>query len=83
MFEMGNFQRGPDNAPKVDTYSEIPKEMDVFQQSEASFLPEGKTFEDLSEKELARLRAKYRFRYFKPGKYQSITWKKSNNNNNL
>ena len=73
MFQMSDFQRGHQDSQKVDTNSEIPKEMDIFQRTEESFLPEGRTFEDLTEKELRELKNKYRFRYFKPGKYQGIT----------
>jgi len=73
MFNMGKFTRGSEESPNVETNDEIPKDMDVFQRSEAQFLPEGKSFEDLTKEELKELRRRYRFDYYKPGVYQGIT----------
>lgn len=52
---------------------EVPKEMDIFFKSEASFLPEGKDFKDLTPEEEARLRSQYRFSPLRPGLYQTLT----------
>lgn len=60
--------------PPISTNSEIPKDaMDIFYRSESQFLPEGKTFADLTETEQEELRCKYRFDCLKPGCYQGIT----------
>lgn len=58
----------------VPNNQDIPTdEMDIFFRSEDEFLPEGKTWADLTEKELAEVRAKYRFDPMRPGMYQGIT----------
>ena len=58
----------------VSVPSEIPKnEMDIFYRAEESFLPEGKTWADLTEKEIAEIRSRYRFDPLRPGTYQGIT----------
>lgn len=51
----------------------IPYELNIFLNTEADFLPEGKTFEDLTQEELETLRRQYRFSPFRPGIYQGIT----------
>jgi len=51
----------------------IPYELNLFFRSEVSFLPPNKTFEDLTPKELQRLKGQYRFSPFRPGIYQGIT----------
>ena len=67
MFNMSNFQPSLKETTKVDTNSDISKCMDVFQRTEAQFLPPGKDFDDLTEGELAQLKRQYRFDYYKPG----------------
>ena len=62
------------NDPPLENYTDIPKEMDVFFRAEQDFLPEGKTFEDLTEVEKTELQNNYRFSPYKPGIYQGITW---------
>jgi hypothetical protein len=47
--------------------------MDVFYNDESHFLPEGKTFEDLTPEEMAELKNKARFDPYRPGIYQGIT----------
>ena len=61
-------------SPSVDTNQEIPKEMDIFFRDESEFLPPGKTWADLTEKERTEARNRYRFDAMRPGQYQSITW---------
>ena len=51
----------------------IPYELNIFLNTEAYFLPEGKTFADLTPEELEVLRGQYRFSPFRPGMYQGIT----------
>ena len=52
---------------------EVPKEFDIFYNSEVDFLPDGKTFADLTPEEEKRLRSQYRFSPYRPGIYQSMT----------
>ncbi|MFA5313193.1 MAG: hypothetical protein WC375_07770 [Methanomassiliicoccales archaeon] len=59
--------------PPTLTADDIPKELDIFFRTESAFLPEGKTFGDLTEKEIGELKAKYRFDPMKPGIYQAIS----------
>ena len=59
--------------PPVTTGSEIPKDMDIFYRTESQFLPEGKTFADLTKEEQEELRCKFRFDPLKPGCYQGVT----------
>ena len=59
--------------PPVTTGSEIPKDMDIFYRSESQFLPEGKAFADLTQKEKDELKNKFRFDPLKPGCYQGVT----------
>ncbi len=63
--------------PPILSNDEIPKgEMELYCRSESSFLPEGKTFADLTEEELKELQSKYRFSPLKPSTYQGITGRK-------
>lgn len=57
----------------VPNNQDIPKEMDIFFKSEASFLPNGKTYNDLTPEEYKALQEQYRFSPFRPGMYQSIS----------
>ena len=70
--ELLDFQAG-DPEHRVDTYSWIPKELDIFYRDESSFLPTGKRYEDLTQEETDILRQKYRFDPLYPGIYQGIT----------
>ena len=58
---------------KIDTYDSVPKEFNIFFRSENQFLPEGKTFDDLTEEEKKDVQNKYRFDPYRPGVYQGIT----------
>jgi len=58
---------------KVLVVGDIPKELEIYQQTENDFLPEGKTFADLTTEELRVLKNQYRFSPFRPGLYQTIT----------
>lgn len=60
-------------SPQNHLKGEIPKELDIFSQDETEFLPEGKSFDDLTKEELKELKDKYRFGYFIPGLNQTIT----------
>ena len=71
--QIQQFPIGDEPPAAIDNGQEIPKEMDIFFQSEESFLPPGKTFDDLTEAEKKALQAKYRFSPFKPGLYEGIT----------
>jgi len=58
----------------VSPNQEIPKDqLDVYFRDESHFLPEGKTWSDLTDKEKAEAKAKYRFDPMRPGMYQGIT----------
>ena len=59
--------------PGIDNGHEIPPEMDIFYRTIETFLPEGKTFNDLTPEEEKRLRNQYRFSPYRPGIYQAIT----------
>jgi hypothetical protein len=74
MFEMKKFKTCL-TVPKrvVDAGDEIPDSMDIFQRSEADFLPEGKTLEELTPEELRHLKMQYRYDFYRPGTYQGIT----------
>lgn len=70
----------PKKAKKVETNKEevfnvevVPKEMNIFLNTEKHFLPEDKDFDDLTEKESKHLKNQYRFSPFRPGFYQGIT----------
>lgn len=63
-----------DTEHAVPNNQDIPKdEMDIFYRSESEFLPEGKTWNDLTDKEKEELKAKYRFDPMRPGMYQAVT----------
>lgn len=58
----------------IPNNQDIPKnEMDVFYRDESFFLPEGKTWNDLTDKEKKEAKDKYRFDVLRPGCYQGIT----------
>lgn len=64
----------PASEPGISPNQDIPKnEMDIFYRVESEFLPEGKTWDDLTDKEKAELKSKYRFDPLRPGTYQGIT----------
>ena len=65
--------RTPADDESIFKEGAIPKELDVFYRDEAYFLPEGKTFADLTDEEMAALRSKYRFSPLKPGLNQAIS----------
>ena len=76
--------KGSDPSPKTSKTSEtsetavfnpewIPYELDIFYRSFESFLPEGKTFDDLTEEEKKSVKNQYRFSPLRPGIYQGIT----------
>jgi len=71
--ELLPFTPGQPPRDPVDTGQEIPKELDIFFRGEEAFLPEGKTFDDLTPEELQLLRSQYRFSPLKPGLYQTLT----------
>ena len=52
---------------------DLPDELDIFFRDESYFLPEGKTWDDLTPKEMLKARSQYRFDPMKPGQYQTIT----------
>ena len=57
----------------LDLASDIPKELDIFFQNEGHFLPEGKTFAELTKDESDQVRNRFRFSHYRPGIYQGIT----------
>ena len=57
----------------IDNNQEIPKEMNIFYSSLSSFIPPGKTWEQLTPREQQEIKDKYRFSPLKPGIYQGIT----------
>jgi len=57
----------------IPNNQDVPKELDIFYRNESFFLPEGKTFDDLTELERKELRRRYRFDPLRPGIYQGIT----------
>ena len=58
----------------VGTNQDIPKDdMDIFYRTIAAFIPEGKTWDDLTEDEKEIIKNRYRFDYLRPGCYQGIT----------
>lgn len=66
----------PDNPPKdapIFNPEVIPDEFDIFYKDEASFLPAGKTFSDLTPAELNTLKSQYRFSPLRPGMYQCLS----------
>jgi len=72
-FDFAGFRRHiPPNKP-VFNVEVVPKEMDIFFLSEDDFLPDGKTFAELTDVEDKKLRSQYRFSPFRPGLYQTLT----------
>ena len=59
--------------PKVSPPGQIPKELDIFYRSLEDFIPEGKTFDDLTPEEQTLVSNQYRFSPYRPGIYQGIT----------
>ena len=57
----------------IQTASIVPNELDIFSKGEQQFLPDGKTFAELTPAEEKRLKSQYRFSPFRPGIYQGIT----------
>ena len=57
----------------IDKNSNVPEEMDIFYSSLGSFIPAGKTWDDLTPQEQEEVRNKYRFSPMKPGTYQGIS----------
>ena len=62
-----------DSQPVVPNVQDVPKELDIFFKSEANFLPEGKTFADLTPEELTTLKERYKYTAMVPGLYQQVT----------
>jgi hypothetical protein len=59
----------------IPNFDDVPKEMDIFFKTEAAFLPDGKTFGQLTPEEADLVKEKYRFSPYVPGIYQGITWR--------
>jgi len=60
--------------PPICNNQDIPRdEMDIFFRADSNFLPPGKTWADLTEKEKKEVNARYRFDPLRPGMYQAIT----------
>lgn len=57
----------------VFNLSQIPKEFDIFFRDIYSFLPPGKTLNELTDAERKVVGDMYRFSPYRPGIYQSIT----------
>ena len=53
---------------------EVSEDNDIFFWIENHFLPEGKTFDDLTDTEKEELRQKYRFDPYRPGIYKGIRY---------
>ncbi len=76
---MGIFNPKPfqSNAFDRDTESvsndDVPDELDIFFRNESYFLPEGKTFKDLTPEEQKIVRDRYRFDPMRPGMVQTLT----------
>jgi len=63
----------PREAP-IPNNQDIPTdEMDIFFRNENEFLPNGKTWNELSAEEMQLARSRYRFDPMRPGVYQGIT----------
>jgi len=61
-------------SPKISTGQDIPKdEMDIFYRNIEAFIPEGKTWDQLTPKEQKKAIDQYRFDPMRPGCYQGIT----------
>ena len=63
----------PDEQEAVFNPEVIPNEQEIYWRDEKYWLPEGKTFDDLTEEELKDLKNKYRFDPLRPGQYQGLT----------
>jgi len=63
----------PDPDPAISTYSDIPKDLDIFFRTIQDFIPAGKTWDDLTSEEQEIIKNQYRFDPLFPGLYQSIT----------
>lgn len=63
----------PADKQGVPTNADVPKDMNIYYRTEENFLPEGKTFNDLNDKEKQALKQRYRFDPLVPGLYQAIT----------
>ena len=48
----------PSDEYVVESASDVPKELDVYYRVESQFLPEGKTFDDLTDEEKITLKNK-------------------------
>jgi len=58
----------------IPNNQDIPKnEMDIFFRNINSFIPEGKTWDQLTHEEKKKAMDQYRFDYMRPGIYQGIT----------
>jgi len=71
LYDFVEFSGAPPS--KVEPASVVPKEFDIYYKDESQFLPEGKTFNELTPEEEQRLKSQYRFSPYKPGTYQGIT----------
>ena len=74
------FPTQPDPDPEpittgVGVERTISKDMDLFRRGESDFLPDNKTFEELTDQEKQDLRNKYRFSAWRPGLYSGIRWR--------
>ena len=61
-----NFHACPE---KVSTMDEVSKDLDIFFWNEVYFMPEGKSFETLTDEERHEVRQRYRFDPYRPGVY--------------
>ena len=57
----------------LETNKNLPKELEIFYQTIQSFIPEGKTWNDLTKDEQEEVKNKYRFAPLKPGQYQNLS----------
>lgn len=73
LFKQLDFDKCSPEKPENNILPDIPKEMEIYYINEDFFLPNGKTFSDLTPSEKKLLRAKYRFSYFRPGVYQTLS----------
>jgi len=78
MKKMLGFIRGtPSPAEQQDEgifkAGDIPKEMDIFYRDITAFIPEGKTWDDLTDQEKDEIKLKYKFDPMRPGYYQGIS----------
>ena len=62
-----------EKVPPVFNTEEIPKELNIFYRQAKAFLPEGKTFSDLTPEELKKVKSQYRFDPMRPGIPQTIS----------